>query len=538
MEIAKRVDAPEDVASLVTSAMSRVAVGIYIRDAMNSRLVESASIQLDLEPVILADMNLSDESFAGFELLIVDADSARGLRNKLQLRKTPEEGFDPAIIAVYSRPQSGEMQQQPETGLYDGVLYLPILPGELAAKISLVLYAHRALVKRYETAFEELYLNRRIFRSVTSGISVASVSMEDLPLVYVNPAFEVMTGYSFEEVQGRNCRFLQQMSAPNVEVQRLPRAEFDRDQRAVETLRSAIRERRECLVVLRNYRKDGSMFWNELSLSPIRNREGVMTHIVGIQTDITARVEFETALRQSEKLAAVGRLAASIAHEINNPLESVMNLLYLAQRTEDMTETREFLAQADKEVQRVSLITSHSLRFYKQSTGPTAVSCHDLLSAVLSMYEGRAEHAGIQLERRDRQTSLVQCLESEIRQVLNNLVRNAIDAMHGAGGRLLVRSRAATDWRSGRQGVLMTIADTGGGMSAETIEQIYKPFFTTKGIAGTGLGLWISSEIVTRHYGQLRVRSSRCVGRGGTVFQLFLPLNQTVSAAVLRVSQA
>ena len=236
-----------------------------------------------------------------------------------------------------------------------------------------------------------------------------------------------------------------------------------------------------------------------------------------------ARVEFEAALRESEKLAAVGRLASSIAHEINNPLESVTNLLYLAQHGADLEETRQYLGQADRELQRVASITSQSLRFYKQSTKPQAISAGELLHAVLDLYESRADNSHVTLERRERSVDSIICLESEIRQVLSNLVRNAIDSMHGSGGRLLVRSREATDWRTGGEGIVITIADTGSGISAQTMRNLYKPFFTTKGIAGTGLGLWISSEIITRHQGRLKVRSSQDERRHGTVFQMFLP---------------
>jgi two-component system sporulation sensor kinase C len=285
-------------------------------------------------------------------------------------------------------------------------------------------------------------------------------------------------------------------------------------------------------VVLKNYRKDGSSFWNELALSPIRNREGKLTHFVGIQMDITARVEFEAALRQGEKLAAVGRLASSIAHEINNPLESVMNLLYLAQQEPELPAVMSYLSQADREVQRVALITSQSLRFYRQSSKPQAVHCGTLLETVLDLYESRAENSHVKIEHRERSHQAIVCLESEIRQVLNNLVRNAIEAMKH-GGRLLIRSRDAVNWKTGAKGVVLTIADTGTGISSQTLAQLYKPFFTTKGAAGTGLGLWISSEIVARHQGTLRVRSSSEPGLSGTIFTLFLPLDLPVGLPVV-----
>jgi PAS domain S-box-containing protein len=382
---------------------------------------------------------------------------------------------------------------------------LPQPPALLLAHLSVILYAHRAYVQRYESALEELHLNRRIFRSVTSGISVADALEPDFPLVYVNPAFEVMTGYSLEEVVGRNCRFLQGE---------------DRDQPGLAVIRQALRERRETTAVLRNYRKDGSAFWNELALSPIRDRYGVVTHFVGIQNDVTARIAFEDALRESEKLAAVGRLAASIAHEINNPLASVTNLLYLARGAKAEQAKDEFLKIAERELNRVSQLTTQSLRFYKQSTKPQAISASELITAVLDVYARRMSKQGIVVERRDRAVRTVVCLESEIRQVISNLVRNAMEAMPGYGGRILVRSREGTDWMTGRRGVVILVADNGAGISEEAREKLYTAFFTTKGIGGTGLGLWVSSGIMQRHHGRLLVRSRE---RTGTIFSLFLP---------------
>jgi PAS domain S-box-containing protein len=358
----------------------------------------------------------------------------------------------------------------------------------------------------------EIY--RTIFRAVNAGICIADATARDMPVLYVNPAFEAMTGHTHEEMVGKNCRILQ---CP------------DTDPAVVATLRSAIQERREVVAVLLNHRKDGTQFWNELFLSPVRNRAGKVTHFLGIQNDVTERVEFEIALRESEKLAAVGRLAASIAHEINNPLEAVMNLIYLAQRTECSPETQQYLGTADQELQRVKSITAQSLRFFKQSTRPQTTSCAELLTPVLALYQSRLDNAGIAVERRKRSTHTLICMESEIRQVLNNLVGNAIDAMQ-RGGRLLVRSREATDWRTGRPGLAITIADTGSGIASKMLGSIYKAFYTTKGIGGTGLGLWISRGIVERHNGRLLVRSSQRPGHTGTVFQLFLPSSEPAAA--------
>jgi PAS domain S-box-containing protein len=479
--------------------------GILVADPIHRRLIEAAFTHLELAAEILDESEVERSMLASFEVLIADQPVARRLRQKIAAAEQ-EERVHPALIAVVGRPEAADAPCS--DAAFEGVLILPQDPAPIVAQIGLILYSHRAFARRYQSALEELHLNRRIFRSVTSGISVSNALLPDCPLVYVNPAFEAMTGYSLEESVGRNCRFLQGE---------------DRDQPGLTLVRQALQARREVTAVIRNYRKDGSPFWNELSISPIFNRDGQLTHFVGIQMDVTARVDFEAALRESEKLAAVGRLAASIAHEINNPLESVMNLLYLAREPDNEEWKHSYLEMADKELQRVAQITSQSLRFYRQSSRPQAVRCHDLLESVLDVYESRAVNQNISIEVRERMNESIVCLESEIRQVLSNLIRNAMDAMAGKAGRLLARSRDSTDWRSGQRGVTITIADTGSGMSRKTIDRLYTAFFTTKGIGGTGLGLWVSAEIVKRHQGRLRVRSCQRPERSWTVFQLFLP---------------
>ncbi len=246
-------------------------------------------------------------------------------------------------------------------------------------------------------------------------------------------------------------------------------------------------------------------------------------HMTVIVEDVTDRKSTEAVLLRTEKLAAVGRLAASIAHEINNPLESITNLLYLARLAESIEQSREYLAAAESELGRAAAITSQTLRFHRQSTRPTEVTCGDLVGATLDLLRGRMLNANIAVERRERANRPVLCFEGEIRQVVSNLLINAVDAMHPAGGRLLVRSREGCDHATGRAGLVVTIADTGAGMPREVLARIFEPFYTTKGSAGTGLGLWISKEIIDRHHGRLRARSSQQEGRQGTVFRIFLP---------------
>ena len=245
--------------------------------------------------------------------------------------------------------------------------------------------------------------------------------------------------------------------------------------------------------------------------------------------EITNQKRAEAALVQSEKLAAVGRLASSISHEINNPLEAITNLLYLISLDAKLPESLlVYVQMAQSELARVSQIATQTLRFHRQAVAPTAVTAAELVDAVIRLYTGRLANSSIQVKVQYVTKVPILCFENDIRQVLNNLIANAIDAMR-KGGKLLVRAHLA-DLRASthkgqerRRGVRITIADTGHGMSEATARRIFEPFFTTKDLNGTGLGLWISAGIVERHQGSLRMRSSDRPGHSGTVFTLFLP---------------
>ncbi len=275
--------------------------------------------------------------------------------------------------------------------------------------------------------------------------------------------------------------------------------------------------RREVALV----RPDGETMYFDFSLTPVRDDEGNVLFLVPEGRDISEVKRAETALLKSEKLAAVGRLASSIAHEINNPLESVMNLIYLA-RHSDAAEAKNYLDMADQEIRRVSIIANQTLRFHKQASNPQAVTAADLFTTVMSIYEGRLRNARVKVEKKFRPSEPVVCFQGDVRQVLNNLVSNALEAMP-FGGRLLIRSRTGHNWKSGQEGLILTIADNGGGIPRDVQGHIFDAFFTTKGTAGNGLGLWVCQEIVERHHGALRVRSCQREGRNGTTFTLFLP---------------
>jgi signal transduction histidine kinase len=264
-------------------------------------------------------------------------------------------------------------------------------------------------------------------------------------------------------------------------------------------------------------------YWT-VNYLPVYAPDGSVQAISAASLETTQQRKAELALIQSEKLAVVGRLASSIAHEINNPLESVTNLIYLAQVSDTLEQARGYLTTAEIELRRAAAITSQTLRFHRQATSPQLMKVADLTDTVLSIYQGRINNAHIRIERRNRSRRKVHCFDGQIRQVLSNLVGNALDVMP-SGGRLLLREREATNWRTGETGVSITIADDASGMSPSVQARIFNPFFTTKGVTGTGLGLWVSKEIVERHRGLLNVRSSQSPAHHGTVFTLFLPFD-------------
>ena len=367
--------------------------------------------------------------------------------------------------------------------------------------------------KRAEDEARRLLGERQRFYTLAES-SPDFVGMCDLKGVpfYGNPAARALVGIdSAEEFNRTNLLYF---FFPE-----------DRDQILSEFLPFVLREGHGQLETRFMHQKTGEAIPMSYQIFLLEDGDGQPFGFGTVSRDLTVEKKTAAALLQNEKLAAVGRLAASIAHEINNPLESVTNLLYLARTSHALGEVQGYLDTAERELRRVSIISNQTLRFYKQSSSPTIISCGDLFGEVLSIYQGRLVNSHINVEKRKRATRPAECFEGEIRQVLNNLIGNAIDAMHPSGGRLLVRSREGTNWKTGRAGLVLTVADTGPGMPPLTLKKIFEAFYTTKGIGGTGLGLWVSKEIVDRHHGTLHVRSSQDEGHSGTVFTLFLPFD-------------
>jgi signal transduction histidine kinase len=238
------------------------------------------------------------------------------------------------------------------------------------------------------------------------------------------------------------------------------------------------------------------------------------------------------AVRESQKLISIGRLAAEIAHEINNPLESVGNLIYLAQCEPQMPERAgEYLRSAERELARVVQISKQTLSFHRESNEPTRLRVSDLMDEVVSLYNRRILEKQLNVTREYSVEQTITALPGEIRQVFSNLVTNAIEASC-SGGTLRLRIREARKWAGigNMKGLRITIADGGSGISEESRRRIGELFFTTKGQSGTGLGLWVTKSIIARYGGTLRLKSSTGE-KHGTVFTLFLPFNDRATHA-------
>jgi PAS domain S-box-containing protein len=268
-------------------------------------------------------------------------------------------------------------------------------------------------------------------------------------------------------------------------------------------------------------KKNGERFPVSLTISPVRDKSGVIIGASKILRDISHRRKVEASLVQAEKLAATGRMAATIAHEINNPLEAVMNLVFLArQNISTDNKAQQYLATAEGELERVSQIARQTLGYYRDVGKPVEVYVSDLLENVLAVYRSKAFAAEIRIDARFEDTEPIVLSRGETLQVLSNIVANALDSMP-AGGILHVSSQKVI--RDGEPGIQVCIRDTGVGIPAENLNKVFEPFFTTKGDVGTGIGLWVVRQLVENRGGHISIHSSTEAGKSGTTAEIFMP---------------
>jgi PAS domain S-box-containing protein len=267
--------------------------------------------------------------------------------------------------------------------------------------------------------------------------------------------------------------------------------------------------------------RDGHLLPIEDSAAPIRDDFGRLIGVVLVFHDASRERSFQDVLRRTEKLAAAARLAATVSHEINNPLEAIGNLIFLARTNSEAPE--KVIAQlqlAEQELARVSHITRQTLGFYRESTSPTSVHIPTLVESVLTLYSNKLQVKQIQVQLALEACPSITGLAGEIQQLVSNIISNAIDAVPVSG---TLKINASLVKLAGGESIRLTIEDDGPGIAPENIKRIFEPFFTTKKDVGTGLGLWVCKEIAERHGGSVQVESKNANGVKGAIFTVLLP---------------
>ncbi|MGA8874016.1 MAG: ATP-binding protein [Candidatus Korobacteraceae bacterium] len=323
-----------------------------------------------------------------------------------------------------------------------------------------------------------------------------------------NGGAERMFGYTPQEMIGRSITTI------------IPHELYEDENRILATIGRG--DRIEHFETVR-LRKNGQRVEVSLTVSPVRDHTGRIVGAAKIARDITEAKKAERALHTSERLASVGRLAATVAHEINNPLEAITNLVFLAKHADSQASAVKYLSAAEEELDRIFHISKQTLGFYREAKGATAVRVSTIATSLLSVFSSRARSKNIQICPEIKGDTEIHAIPGEIRQVIANLLSNSIDAVEN-GGRIRIRVAAATSWdKKHTRGVRLTVSDNGSGIPDELRQRLFEPFVTSKKDVGTGLGLWISKSIIEAHGGTIRLKSSAKAGASWTAFSVFLP---------------
>jgi PAS domain S-box-containing protein len=400
--------------------------------------------------------------------------------------------------------------------LYIAALAMGIIIGLFTHdRMEAVSAAFRSALDAQQRRAEELTHSEQNLRTTLASIGDGVITCDNEGCVQMmNPVAQELTGWLESDAMGR----------PLTEVFRIV------NETTSEPLESPVAkvQRLDRVVGLANHtlliRKDGSQLAIDDSGAPIRTSEGKLIGVVLVFRDITIERRTRAALLANEKLAVAGRLAATIAHEIHNPLDSVTNLLYLLQHDPKDAEAKHFLDVAQTELARVTQISRAMLSLYRESRAPMSVNLKDMLEDLLILMQGRFHTIGVTVTADVPEGLNVEGYPAELRQVFTNLISNAAEAA-GSGGTVTVTAtpQAAGNDGSGQvlqAGAVIEVKDSGPGIPADVMDHLFQPFFTTKGEGGTGLGLWVSQGIIRKHGGKLDLLSNE--GMHGTTARVFL----------------
>jgi PAS domain S-box-containing protein len=397
---------------------------------------------------------------------------------------------------------------------------VPVVPDVLRAKISIFvdLYRKTRTLEKLNNELERRVIERAAELSARAELlDLASEAIitrnRSGAITYWNVGAEILYGWSREEALGRDIHDLLCTTFP---VSR-------------EAVEASLAERGSWEGNLRQRTKDET----EIIVACRKTLSNEGDAVLEVNRDVTAQLRAEEALRETEKLAAMGRVAGIIAHEINNPLAAITNLFYLLRHNPSLDDDGKRIADlAEEELKRVSHITRQTLTFYREAKAPMAVSVIELLDDVIGVQEGMLQNARIYVEKKYVSACAVHGFPGELRQIFLNLIANAIEAMPH-GGRLRLTVREGFDWVTHRSGVTVLITDTGVGIRREDARKLFEPFFSTKSIKGTGLGLWISRGILQKYDGRISFRSYCPDGESMTSFRVFFPGSGVFNFAVV-----
>jgi PAS domain S-box-containing protein len=429
----------------------------------------------------------------------------------LALQNQPTWSDAPVIVLMKARSATSHtsrlLAHMREPLGHTTLLERPIRPETLVSTVETVLRARRRQFQ-IRDALERLQASEARYRSLTlASSSIVWTADVHGNLIEPLPSWEAYTGETFEQYRGRGW------------TEAIYPADRKRIVPAIEAAAAGLRPFQNEFRLRRHDGQYRSVLWRGV---PVFREDASVKEWVGTCIDIQDRKDSEAALQKSERLALAGQLAAGIAHEINNPLEAVTNLIYLLSTRVTDDESRQYCSLAQRELTRVTEISGQTLRFYRKSTKPVETEVSELLDSLLHLFHPKFSRRNLQVQIDLRRAPKILAFPNELRQLFANLISNAIDATP-PGGRLRVAARPARNWGTESQrGVCVVVADTGSGIPEHIEQRIFEPFVTTKGDAGTGLGLWVCDDIVKRHGGNLRLKT-RTGGRSGTVFSVFLP---------------
>lgn len=458
--------------------------GYQVEEAKTGR--EGLAKAMLLPDLIIADVNLPD--MLGYDL-------CRRLKSNTLTRSIPVLQISASFVSDESRVQALE-------GGADSFLTQPVEPPVLLASVNALLRLSKAEALSHLSALHW----QTTFDSLSDGLALADAQGM---ILRTNSRFIQMFGVAASESEGTHLaqffesRFHQRLDEFRHQQREDVSAEFPHDDR-----------------------------WFRVRYDMIRADQQSVSGSVLIVTDITDQKKLQETLNLSERLAATGRLAHIIAHEINNPLEAMSNLLYLAeQQTVNDPKAHSYIQAASSELMRISQITKQVLSYHRESKHPVLTGANEMLESVLAMFRAHFAGMGVELLTRLNCDDNIWVHPGEIRQVFGNFISNALDALEPSRGKLRVRCFRARDELRNLDGVRFLFSDNGLGISAAAVPHIFRAFYTTKETKGSGVGLWLSSEVVAKHQGRIRLRTRTDGPYRGTLFDIFLPLSASGGTA-------